>query len=159
MTLGSIPGTWQEGDDPGERKFIRLTGDAGAGFALELGASLPEVTVAYETWGEPRRDGQGAVTNAVLVLDIAFDALDPEQPDVTSKDRPVLVVAGSRHQLLVRPIYSNTSPARRLFQPWRRLGLDHASYIDDARVTSSFTSVNLQSQLGQLTNAEWNALS
>jgi homoserine O-acetyltransferase len=52
MTLGSIPGTWQEGDAPGDRKFIRLNGDAGKGFKLELGEVLPEVTVAYETWGE-----------------------------------------------------------------------------------------------------------
>jgi homoserine O-acetyltransferase len=63
MTLGSIPGTWQIGDEPGERTFIRLTGDAGAGFALELGATLPEVTVAYETWGELN----DTRSNAVLV--------------------------------------------------------------------------------------------
>jgi homoserine O-acetyltransferase/O-succinyltransferase len=63
MTLGSIPGTWQVGDDPGERQFITLTGDAGEGFTLELGATLPEVTVAYETWGELNDDR----SNAVLV--------------------------------------------------------------------------------------------
>jgi hypothetical protein len=104
-------------------------------------------------------DQDHPLVGTVLVLDIPFDAQDPEQPEVTSKDRPVLVVAGSRHQLLVRPIYSNTSPTRSLFQAWRRLGLDHASYIDDARVASSFTSVDLQNQLGQLTTAEWNAVS
>jgi homoserine O-acetyltransferase len=63
MTLGSIPGTWQVGDEPGDRKFIRLTGDAGEGFRLELGGSLPELTVAYETWGELNE----ARSNAVMV--------------------------------------------------------------------------------------------
>ena len=63
MTLGSIPGTWQEGDAPGDRKFIRLNGDAGKGFKLELGEVLREVTVAYETWGELNSDR----SNAVLV--------------------------------------------------------------------------------------------
>jgi homoserine O-acetyltransferase/O-succinyltransferase len=63
MTLGSIPGTWQVGDDPGDRQFVSPTGGAGAGFTLELGATLPEVTVAYETWGELNHDR----SNAVLV--------------------------------------------------------------------------------------------
>jgi len=51
------------GDDPGRRQFVDLFGDGG-GITLEAGGWLPEVTVAYETWGE--RDARG--TNAVLVL-------------------------------------------------------------------------------------------
>ena len=35
---------------------------------LELGDHLPAVTLAYETWGRPRRDEDGRVVNAVLVL-------------------------------------------------------------------------------------------
>ena len=35
---------------------------------LELGGRLPSVTLAHETWGEPRRDADGRVVNAVLVL-------------------------------------------------------------------------------------------
>lgn len=35
---------------------------------LELGEALPEVVIAYETWGEPRRDEAGRITNAVLLL-------------------------------------------------------------------------------------------
>ncbi|HTJ68939.1 MAG TPA: homoserine O-acetyltransferase [Actinospica sp.] len=60
--VGLLPasGAWREGDDPGRRGFLR----SGRPLELENGASLPSVTVAYETWGtlNARRD------NAVLVL-------------------------------------------------------------------------------------------
>lgn len=50
---------WRPGDEPGRRQLAHI-GD----LALEMGSTLPDVTVAYETWGElsPLRD------NAVLVL-------------------------------------------------------------------------------------------
>ena len=50
---------WREGDHPGRRQFVDL-GD----LALDSGARLPGVRLAYETWGtlSPSRD------NAVLVL-------------------------------------------------------------------------------------------
>ena len=53
-------GTWREGDEPGRRGFLRHPRP----LELEAGNQLPEVTVAYETWGSlnARRD------NAVLVL-------------------------------------------------------------------------------------------
>lgn len=35
---------------------------------LELGGRLPSISLAYESWGTPRRDPAGQVTNAVLVL-------------------------------------------------------------------------------------------
>lgn len=52
-------GAWSPAQGPGQRLFARI-GD----LPLESGTVLPEVTLAYETWGElsPRRD------NAVLVL-------------------------------------------------------------------------------------------
>ena len=62
MTPGSIPGTWQHGDDPGARQFVYLT-NGGRGFDLEGGGWLPEVTVAFETWGRLN----AARSNAVLV--------------------------------------------------------------------------------------------
>jgi homoserine O-acetyltransferase len=52
-------GGWREGDDPGRRQFADL-----GSFSLELGAALPSVRVAYETWGTPAPDR----SNAVLVL-------------------------------------------------------------------------------------------
>lgn len=54
--------SWQPGDEPGGRRFAQVLDDAA--LTLEGGGSLPEVTVAYETWGtlDPARD------NAVLVL-------------------------------------------------------------------------------------------
>lgn len=64
MIRQTIPGVWQPGDDPGGRHFITLSGDRGRGFELESGGSLPEVTVAYETWGGLDRDR----SNGVLVL-------------------------------------------------------------------------------------------
>ena len=51
-------GAWREGDHPGRRQFV----DVGA-VALERGGLLPDVRVAYETWGRPN----AARDNAVLV--------------------------------------------------------------------------------------------
>lgn len=64
MTGGSRLGVWRPGDDPGRRRFADLVGDGGAGFALEGGGVLPEVSVAYETWGEL----DVTRSNALLVL-------------------------------------------------------------------------------------------
>ena len=50
---------WREGDDPGHRQFADL-----GRFALELGGELPDVRVAYETYGTLNADR----SNAVLVL-------------------------------------------------------------------------------------------
>jgi homoserine O-acetyltransferase/O-succinyltransferase len=52
-------GVWREGAPAGRRRFVAL-GEV----PLERGGTLPDVQVAYETWGRLDRDG----TNAVLVL-------------------------------------------------------------------------------------------
>lgn len=52
-------GAWREGDPVGRRRFT----DVGT-FDLESGARLPDVRVAYETWGTLAPDG----SNAILVL-------------------------------------------------------------------------------------------
>ncbi|MEI8080291.1 MAG: homoserine O-acetyltransferase [Actinomycetes bacterium] len=57
--LPPVTAAWQEGDDPAWRRFVDL-----GGFGLELGGSLPNVRVAYETWGRLSK----ARDNAVLVL-------------------------------------------------------------------------------------------
>jgi homoserine O-acetyltransferase len=59
-----LPGIWQPGDEPGRRQFSELFGARDSGFGLEGGGCLPEVIVAYETWGEL----DPAVSNGVLVL-------------------------------------------------------------------------------------------
>ncbi len=64
MTVATYPGAWRPGDEPGQRQFALLSGEDGAGFPLEAGGRLPEVTVAYESWGTLNE----ARTNAVLVL-------------------------------------------------------------------------------------------
>lgn len=53
-----VTGAWQAGDPAAWRKFIEV-----GQLPLELGGDLPEVTVAYETWGELDE----SKTNAVLV--------------------------------------------------------------------------------------------
>jgi homoserine O-acetyltransferase len=53
---------WRPGDDPGRRWFANLFDEQP--LALERGATLGPVTVAYETWGTP----SPARDNAVLVL-------------------------------------------------------------------------------------------
>ncbi|HEV3188282.1 MAG TPA: hypothetical protein VGZ04_09605 [Acidimicrobiales bacterium] len=105
-----------------------------------------------------RFDVEHPLVGAVLVVEIPFGVNDSDQPDVKSKDRPVLVVAASSDELLVRPIYSNPSPARTLFQPWRRVGLDHVSYVADERVVVTNASHEPLQQLAQLTTTEWNSL-
>jgi len=53
-----VPATaaWQEGDDIGRRQFLSV-GD----LTLESGVVLPDVTVAYETWGQLNEDHSNAV--------------------------------------------------------------------------------------------------
>ncbi len=52
-------GAWRDGDDPGRRQFT----DIGT-LELESGDQLPDVRLAYETWGELNAAGD----NAILVL-------------------------------------------------------------------------------------------
>ncbi len=106
-----------------------------------------------------RFDADHALVGSILLVDVPFDALDPRQPEATSKERPALVVAASSDEVLVRPIYSNQSPTRRVFQAWRRIGLDHVSFIDDERVAVPTSTIQMLRPLGQLSVAEWNALS
>jgi hypothetical protein len=105
-----------------------------------------------------RFDPSHPLVGAVVVVEVPFDAKDPEQPEVTSKERPTLVVAASDEALLVRAIYSNPSPTRSLFGAWRRIGLDHLSYIDDARVVVASEHPESLLRLGTVTTGEWNAL-
>ncbi|MGH3732703.1 MAG: hypothetical protein ACRDVC_04915 [Acidimicrobiales bacterium] len=106
---------------------------------------------------ESRFNADHPLAGSVVVVDVPFDSSDPVQPEVTSKERPVLVVAASFDELLVRALYSQTSPTRSIFAPWRRVGLDHVSYIDDVRVVVALGEATLR-PLGQLTNSEWNSL-
>jgi hypothetical protein len=105
-----------------------------------------------------RYDVDHPLVGTVVLVDVPFDAVDPDQPEATSKERPALVVAVSKDDVLVRPIYSNQAPSRSVFQPWRRVGLDHVSFIDDARVGVPVASTESQRPLAQLTVDEWNAL-
>lgn len=52
-----VTGAWQPGDPFGSRKFFTLPRP----LALEGGAVLSEVTLAYETWGELNEDADNAI--------------------------------------------------------------------------------------------------
>jgi homoserine O-acetyltransferase len=52
-------GAWRTGDHPGDRQFVPI-GD----LPLESGATLPGITIAYESWGELNAEA----SNAILVL-------------------------------------------------------------------------------------------
>jgi len=96
------------------------------------------------------------LVGAVVLVEIPFDSVDPATPELHSKERPALVVGVSANELLVRGIYSNPSPARLLFTPWRRLGLDHVSFVDSARNAIARTDVIEFGSLGRLSDDEWN---
>ena len=98
------------------------------------------------------------LVGTIVLGDVPFDAVDPEIPEQRVKQRPALVVAASDVGVLVRGIYSNPSTTRILFQPWRRLGFDHVSYIDDRRTALPPGSLDEAQRLGRLTDDEWNAL-
>ena len=53
-----VTGAWLEGHDSGERKFVKI------GFLLlENGETLPDITIAYQSWGELN----AAKDNAILI--------------------------------------------------------------------------------------------
>mgnify|MGYP003326209864 CR=1 FL=1 len=58
MPIPHVTGAWLEGEDPGDRKFIKV-GD----IALESGEVLPDVTIAYQSYGTLN----AAKNNAILV--------------------------------------------------------------------------------------------
>jgi homoserine O-acetyltransferase len=54
-----VTGAWQPGDDVGHRQFFTFATDRR--FAVESGASLSDVTIAYETFGRLAPDASNAV--------------------------------------------------------------------------------------------------
>jgi hypothetical protein len=83
--------------------------------------------------------------------------VDPLIPEQRSKIRPVLVVGACETSILALGIYSNQSPSRGLFQPWRRLGLAHVSYIATDRVVLNVAPDEVE-KIGRLSDEEWNSL-
>jgi len=104
-----------------------------------------------------RFDPDHALVGTVVIVDVPFDATDPAAPEQKSKERPALVVAASADALLVRPIYSSAAPTRSVFGAWRRLGLDHVSYVDGTRVVVSVAPTESLERVGRLNDLEWNA--
>jgi hypothetical protein len=103
-----------------------------------------------------RFDPEHSLVGTVVIVEVPFDAVDPDVPEQRAKNRPALVVAASDDAVLVRPIYSSDAPTRSVLQSWRRLGLDHVSYLDDARVAVPASTASLE-RVGRLSDPEWNA--
>lgn len=101
-------------------------------------------------------DPNHPLAGAVVTIEVPFDSVDPDIAERQSKIRPAVVVAGSEAGLLVRGIYTHPSSTRSLFTPWRRLGLDHISYVDVARSAVDAGAEIIR--LGVLIDEEWNAL-
>ncbi len=103
-------------------------------------------------------DPNHPMTGWVVVVEVPFSATDPAQPEVRAKERPALVVAASDTTLLVRGLFSQAAPGRTPFSPWRRLGLDHLSFLDGERVAVEVTDLASLTRVGQVSDAEWNSL-
>src|SRR5450755_219792 len=52
-------GAWRVGDPVGHRQFLTIAQERP--FALDGGATLREISLAYETWGSLEADGSNAV--------------------------------------------------------------------------------------------------
>lgn len=104
-----------------------------------------------------RFDPEHALIGTIVIVEVPFDATDPVLPEQKSKPRPALVVAANTEALLVRPIYSSNASTRKVLQAWRRLGLDHVCYVDDARVTVNVAPTASFERVGRLNVQEWNA--
>jgi homoserine O-acetyltransferase len=75
VSLLPASGAWREGDPVGRRQFLRLTRP----FALEGGGVLPDVSIAFETWGTLAPDGGNAI---LLCHALTGDshAVGPQEP-------------------------------------------------------------------------------
>jgi homoserine O-acetyltransferase len=56
LSPGQVAGGWRAGDPAGARRFAGI-----GGLPLEYGGTLPDVTIAYETWGRLNAAGDNAV--------------------------------------------------------------------------------------------------
>jgi hypothetical protein len=114
---------------------------------------------AVLTPGELERfSPEHTLAGTVILVKVPFDSVDPLVPEQKAKARPALVVAASDTAVLIRGIYSNPATTRVLFQPWRRLGLDHVSYIDGDRIAVAVERPEVIGRLGRLADDEWNSL-
>ena len=126
----------------------------------EVAETVPAVTrrrMALTPAESARFDPDHPLVGAIVMVELPFDAVDPDQPEVRSKERPALVVAASGDAVLVRGIFSSPSTTRSLFAPWRRAGLDHPSYLDVARVALTVSDQGTLNRVGRVTDEEWNA--
>ncbi|MHB1210291.1 MAG: hypothetical protein ACYC1I_11395 [Acidimicrobiales bacterium] len=97
------------------------------------------------------------LVGSLVLVEVPYSAVDPEAPEQKSKQRPAVVVGASDEGVLVQGVYTSPSSTRVLFQPWRRLGLDHVCYVEGMRVAVPVELESLE-RLGKLADDEWNSL-
>ncbi|MEP6855960.1 MAG: homoserine O-acetyltransferase [Pedococcus sp.] len=73
----TVSGAWRGGDPVGERQFVAL-----GAVELERGGVLPDVSIAYETWGalNPARDNAILVEHALTGDSHVTGSVDPGHP-------------------------------------------------------------------------------
>ena len=73
-------GAWRQGDPVGNRAFAEICGERP--FVLEGGGVLPEVTIAYETWGslDDERGNAVLITHALTGDSHAAGEMGPGHP-------------------------------------------------------------------------------
>jgi len=106
-------------------------------------------------------DGAHPLVGQVVVADIPFDDVDPDQPELASKRRPAVVIGVAEDELLVRPGYSEGGLKARTWQSvelrdWREAGLHARTWIEhDAR---RIPRDDASAPVGRLSAADWNSL-
>lgn len=72
-----VSAAWREGDPPARRRFAEV-----GAIVCEFGGAIPDVRVAYETWGElsPERDNAVLVLHALTGDAHAAGGTEPGQP-------------------------------------------------------------------------------
>ncbi len=91
---------------------------------------------------------------------VAFDSVDPDQPELEGKSRRCVVVAGSDSELLVRPGYSEGGMKSRDWKSvplrhWKQAGFDQPTWIDSETLEVPRPT---DGPIGWLASEDWNAL-
>jgi hypothetical protein len=140
--------TKEAGDAP-------ATVDGGSSVAPRLTRRAALTPVQEESF-----DRNDPWATGVIFAWVAFDSVDPDQPELEGKSRRCVVVAGSPTDLLVRPGYSEGGMKSRDWKSvplrhWRQAGFDQPTWIDSETLEVPRPS---EGPIGWLASEDWNAL-
>jgi hypothetical protein len=142
--------------------------------AKDKGADAAPATAGIEASVAPRLTRRASLTpvqeevfdrhdpwaTGVVYAWVAFDSVDPDQPELEGKSRRCVVVAGSDSALLVRPGYSEGGMKSRDWKSvplrhWKQAGFDQPTWIDSETLEVPRPS---DGPIGWLASEDWNAL-